>query len=100
MLGNHFSVTTGDAGNAPRCGDSTAEGHGPASDGVEGYMSLRDWRRRRRELCLRREDWTLFGWRALRRRRCSCEAMRRVERHGHCICRLPREVSLSWDVAP
>ncbi|CDW99496.1 hypothetical protein [Sporisorium scitamineum] len=67
MLGNHFSVTTGDANNAPKVTViPPPRDMDPQVLAWKGMSVFARLEAASQELCLRREDWLLFGWRALR----------------------------------
>ncbi|KAF6766960.1 Actin-related protein [Kalmanozyma brasiliensis GHG001] len=67
MLGNHFSATTGDAGNAPKVTViPPPRDMDPQVMAWKGMSVFARLEAASQELCLRREDWMLFGWRALR----------------------------------
>ncbi|SPO30652.1 related to ARP8 - Actin-related protein [Ustilago trichophora] len=67
MLGNHFSLTTGDAGNAPKVTViPPPRDMDPQVMAWKGMSVFARLEAASQELCLRREDWMLFGWRALR----------------------------------
>ncbi|KAJ1017807.1 hypothetical protein NDA16_005124 [Ustilago loliicola] len=67
MLGNHFAATTGDAGNAPKVTViPPPRDMDPQVMAWKGMSVFTRLETASSELCLRREDWMLFGWRALR----------------------------------
>ena len=67
MLGNHFHLTTGDANNAPKVTVvPPPRDMDPQVLGWKGMSVFARLEAASQELCLRREDWLLFGWRALR----------------------------------
>jgi len=67
MLGHHFSVTTGDAGNAPKVTViPPPRDMDPQVMAWKGMSVFARLEAASQELCLRREDWMLFGWRALK----------------------------------
>ncbi|SJX64672.1 related to ARP8-Actin-related protein [Sporisorium reilianum f. sp. reilianum] len=67
MLGNHFSITTGDANNAPKVTViPPPRDMDPQVLAWKGMSVFARLEAASQELCLRREDWLLFGWRALR----------------------------------
>ena len=67
MLGNHFLATTGDANNVPKVTlIPPAREMDPRVLAWKGMSVFARLEAASQELCLRREDWFLFGWRALR----------------------------------
>lgn len=67
MLGNHFLATTGDANNAPKVTlIPPPREMDPQVLAWKGMSVFARLEAASQELCLRREDWFLFGWRALR----------------------------------
>ncbi|KAJ9474973.1 Actin-like protein ARP8 [Pseudozyma hubeiensis] len=67
MMGNHFHATTGDANNAPKVTlIPPPRDMDPQVLAWKGMSVFARLEAASQELCLRREDWMLFGWRALR----------------------------------
>lgn len=67
MLGNHFAATTGDASNAPKVTViPPPRDMDPQVMAWKGMSVFARLEAASGELCLKREDWMLFGWRALR----------------------------------
>ncbi|SNX87030.1 related to ARP8 - Actin-related protein [Melanopsichium pennsylvanicum] len=67
MLGNHFAITTGDAGNAPKVTViPPPRDMDPQVMAWKGMSVFARLEAASAELCLRKEDWIVFGWRALR----------------------------------
>ena len=67
MLANHFAMTTGDAGNAPKVTViPPPRDMDPQVMAWKGMSVFARLEAASSELCLRRQDWFLFGWRALR----------------------------------
>ncbi|GAC94803.1 actin-like protein [Pseudozyma hubeiensis SY62] len=67
MMGSHFHATTGDANNAPKVTlIPPPRDMDPQVLAWKGMSVFARLEAASQELCLRREDWMLFGWRALR----------------------------------